>query len=323
MAQVRRVMAHIWEDKNSRRIFQFLTINFLFMFVEIFVGFYSNSLGLISDAGHMFFDNASLFIGLYASYMARWKTDARFTYGYSRYEVLAGFVNAIFLVFVALSVVMEAMERLWEPPEIRGDHLLVVSVGGLLVNILGLIFFHDVAHAHGGHGHGGGGECSGHGHGANENMMGVYLHVLADALGSVGVIISSLLIQWYGWHLADPVTSIIISFMILASVGPLIAVTAGPLLSRTPEHLEAPLRDALGAVERIPEVLSATQPHFWKQHSDHLVGSLHITIAPGSDRQKVAHRVQGTFHELGVVRGCLMPRLPAGLAVPLACTFSP
>ena len=208
------------------------------MFVEIIVGWMSNSLGLISDAGHMFFDNASLFIGLYASYMARWSRDARYTYGYARYEVLAGFVNAIFLVFVAISVVMEALERLSEPPEIRAEHLLTVSVGGLLVNILGLVFFHDVAHAHGGHGHGGGGECSGHGHGgSNENMYGVYLHVLADALGSVGVIISTLLIQWYGWYLADPVASIIISGLILASVFPLIAVTAGPLLSRAPHTL--------------------------------------------------------------------------------------
>jgi zinc transporter 5/7 len=298
-------MAHIWEDQNSRRIFQFLTINFCFMFVEIAVGFMSNSLGLISDAGHMFFDNASLFIGLYASYMARWRPDSRYTYGYARYEVLAGFVNAIFLVFVAISVVMEALERLWEPPEIRGDHLLVVSVGGLLVNILGLIFFHDVAHAHGGHGHGGGGgECSGHSHGGtNENMMGVYLHVLADALGSVGVIISSLLIQWYGWHLADPITSIIISFMILVTAGPLITATIGPLLSRTPEHLEAPLREALGAVERMPEVLGATQPHFWKHHADYLVGSLHVTIAPGSDRQKVTAKILALFNELGIVRG--------------------
>ena len=158
----------------------------------------------------MFFDNASLFIGLYASYMARWRSDAVFTYGYSRYEVLAGFVNAVFLVFVGVSVVAEALERLWEPPEIHGEHLLTVSVLGLLVNIVGLVFFHDVAHAHG-HGGGGGGEggeagCEGdhhghsHGGGGNENMYGVYLHVLADALGSVGVIISSLMIKYWGWQ---------------------------------------------------------------------------------------------------------------------------
>jgi len=272
------------------------------MFVEIVVGFTSNSLGLLSDAGHMFFDNASLFIGLYASYMMRWKSDTVYTYGYSRYEVLAGFVNAIFLVFVGISVVMEALERLWEPPEIRGEHLLIVSVGGLLVNIVGLIFFHDVAHSHGGHSHGGA-EC--HGHGTNENMMGVYLHVLADALGSVGVIISSLLIQWYGWHLADPICSIIISGMILASVLPLISATAGPLLSRAPEHLEPGLKNALSEVERIPEVLSISQVHFWKHHADTIVGSLRATLMATSDKQKVLQRILGVFYEAGVVSGVL------------------
>jgi zinc transporter 5/7 len=273
------------------------------MFVEIAVGYMSNSLGLISDAGHMFFDNASLFLGLYASYMARWKPDERFTYGYARYEVLAGFVNAIFLIFVALSVVMEALERLAEPPAIRAEHLLTVSVGGLLVNILGLIFFHDVAHAHGGHGHGGGGECGGHAHGGggtNENMMGVYLHVLADALGSVGVIISSLLIKWYGWHLADPVASIIISGFILLSVFPLIGATAGPLLSRAPAHLDARLPDALAAVRRLPDVRRVDDAHVWKHHADLLVGSVHIGLAPGADRARARDRVRAAFAALGV-----------------------
>ena len=159
----------------------------------------------------MFFDNASLFIGLYASYMARWRSDAVFTYGYSRYEVLAGFVNAVFLVFVGVSVVAEALERLWEPPEIHGEHLLTVSVLGLCVNLVGLFFFHDHAHGHGGgggdHGHShGGAPCAGS-QGGNANMHGVFLHVLADTLGSAGVIVSSLLIRMYGWYLADPVAS--------------------------------------------------------------------------------------------------------------------
>ena len=135
--------------------------------------------------------------------MSRWKPDSTYTYGYARYEVLAGFVNAIFLVFVGVSigdgfgedhpllpaapchilptppvrqvsVVFEALERLWEPPEIHGEHVLPVAVAGLLVNMVGLFFFHDSAH---GHSHGG---SHGHAHGdSNENMYGVWLHVLA------------------------------------------------------------------------------------------------------------------------------------------------
>lgn len=262
------------------------------------MGWMTNSLGLISDAGHMFFDNASLFIGLYASYMARWKSDKVFTYGYARYEVLAGFVNAVFLVFVAVSVVMEALERLSEPPEIRGEHLLTVSCIGLGVNIIGLFFFHE--HSEGGHGHSHGGHGHSHGGGTNENMYGVYLHVLADALGSVGVIISSLLIQWYGWHLADPVASIIISGLILASVFPLITATVGPLLSRVPEEMEGNLAMAVEQARKLPDVTSVHQTHFWKHHADVIVGTLHLSARPGADHQKVLRIVRGLFSGAGI-----------------------
>lgn len=280
------------------------------MFVELFVGWATNSLGLISDAGHMFFDNASLFIGLYAAYMARWDPDARYSYGYGRYEILAGFVNAIFLVFVAVSIVLEGLERLSSPPEIHGEHVLPVSVAGLLVNIVGLVFFHDAAHGHshgggggGGHGHshgGGGGDCGGSDAHRNENMYGVWLHVLADALGSVGVIISSLLNMWYGWHLADPVASIAISLLILASVVPLVQATAGPLLSRVPPGMEGPLSRALDAVSRLPEVSRLEAPHFWKFHGETTVGTLHVGVVAGGDDQKVLRQARALLSAAGV-----------------------
>jgi cation diffusion facilitator family transporter len=309
----RKVLKHILDDSNSRKIFYFLCINFSFMFVEIIGGYFTNSLGLISDAGHMFFDNASLFIGLYASYMSRWRSDAIFTYGYSRYEVLAGFVNAVFLVFIGVSVVVEGISRLWQPPDIHTEHLLPISVAGLGVNIIGLIFFHDVAHAHG-HGGGGdeggghGGDCDGHhghshgGGGANENMMGVYLHVLADALGSIGVIISSLMIKYWGWKLADPIASIIISGLILASVVPLLNVTVGPLLQRVPEGSEGKLRAACATLAKSSDIARIENVHFWKLRGDTTVGTLHVIARKEADEQKVLRRVQAQFKSLGVMQ---------------------
>jgi solute carrier family 30 (zinc transporter), member 5/7 len=301
------------------------------MFVEIVVGYLSDSLGLISDAGHMFFDNASLFIGLYASYMSKWPRDSTFTYGYSRYETVAGFVNAIFLIFVGVSVVFEAVERLWEPPEVHGEHLLTVSVLGMCVNLIGLVFFHDFAHGHshagpdGGHGHSHGGEaCSGHGHGGgsdkekgkegpsaaasahhNENMQGVFLHVLADTLGSLGVIISSLLIKLYGWNLADPIASLFISVLILLSVVPLIKATAWTLLSRVPPEHEDAFRRALEQVSRLPDVAAVENPHFWKQHGDHLVATMTLRVHASNAtiagvQQKVLRQTQGIMRSAGV-----------------------
>jgi zinc transporter 5/7 len=106
--------------------------------------------------------------------MAKFSPDKVYTYGYGRYEVLSGFVNGLFLIFVAFSVLIESLERLLEPPEINTDNILLVSVLGLLVNRVGLYAFH--------------GDMGG------ENVKGVFLHVLADTLGSVGVIISTILV---------------------------------------------------------------------------------------------------------------------------------
>jgi solute carrier family 30 (zinc transporter), member 5/7 len=108
---------------------------------------------------------------------------------------------------------------------------------GFVVNMIGLFFFHDFSHGHG--------QCDhGHSH-SNENMQGIFLHVLADALGSLGVIVSTLMIQFWGWYLADPIASLIISILILLSVVSLIQSTANVLLSRVPEGMEITLRDAV------------------------------------------------------------------------------
>ena len=163
----RRLFRFAWKEQKSRRILIFLGINVTFMFVEVAVGFWTNSLGLISDAGHMFFDCIALFIGLYASYMSHWSPDGTYSYGYDVYEVLSGFLNGIFLIFIAVLIVGESLERLSEPPDLSMKGLLTTSVLGLLVNLVGLAFFHEHAHSHGG-----GETCShGHSHGGDSNMQ--------------------------------------------------------------------------------------------------------------------------------------------------------
>lgn len=236
-----------YANSDTRKIAIFFLINLSFMFVELIYGYLSNSLGLISDSFHMLFDCMALFIGLCASYIAKMSADKQYTYGYGRVETLSGLFNGIFLVFIAFNVFCESIERIFEPQKIETEGLLLVSVLGLGVNMIGLFFFHD-HHDHGGHSHdhGHGGSCS-HGGGAdhshhdhshdNENMYGVFLHVLADCLGSVGVIISSMLVKYYDLYVADPICSFIISLMILASSIPFIQLTASTLMLRSSKAL--------------------------------------------------------------------------------------
>ena len=217
------------ENDDTRKIAIFFTINLAFMFVELIYGYISNSLGLISDSFHMLFDCMALFIGLCASYIAKLPSNKQYTYGFGRIETLSGLFNGIFLVFIAFNVFCESIERIFEPQKIETEGLLLVSVAGLGVNMIGLFFFHDHHHAPTEDGHSG---CSHDHNHDNENMYGVFLHILADCLGSVGVIISSMLVKYYGMNVADPICSFLISLMILASSVPFIQMTANTLMMK-------------------------------------------------------------------------------------------
>merc|ERR1712203_10836 len=212
----------ILADPNSRNLLCFLLINLTFAFVELFYGVWTNSLGLISDSFHMFFDCTGLLAGLVATAITKWRANDKYSYGYVRAETLAGFINGLFLLFISFFIFSEAVERLVEPPEVKHERLLPVSIAGFIVNLIGIFIFQ-----HGGAGHGhshGGGESHGHSHGKESDhhghshggsdsqiMKGVFLHILADTLGSVGVIISAILMHLFGWMIADPICSIFIA----------------------------------------------------------------------------------------------------------------
>ncbi|ORY85512.1 cation efflux family-domain-containing protein [Protomyces lactucae-debilis] len=143
-------IGEIVKEKESRDIFYFLLLNLSFMFVQMMYGIWTNSLGLISDSIHMLFDCLALAVGLVAAVMSKWPGSKEYPFGFAKVEVISGFANSIFLVLISFSIIMEALERLMEPPEMKTDQLLLVSTMGLIVNLVGLFSF---GHAHHGHGH--------------------------------------------------------------------------------------------------------------------------------------------------------------------------
>ncbi|VDP12501.1 unnamed protein product [Soboliphyme baturini] len=231
---VKNTLRQILSNRDSTKIFYFLCLNLCFTFVEFAYGAWTNSLGLISDAFHMLFDCSALVMGLVASVMS--------TYG--RLEILSGFVNALFLVIIASFIFFEGLLRIFDPPEVYTEKLLVGCD-------------HD-EHPHG-HSHNGGSShlpshthshthSHGHSHSGNANMKGVFLHVMADTLGSVAVIISSVLIQKFGWLIADPICSLLLSLLIAASVIPLLRDSAAMLLLHAPEEIGPEVDKALQSV---------------------------------------------------------------------------
>ncbi|RVE55256.1 hypothetical protein evm_000154 [Chilo suppressalis] len=302
----------IYSDKNSRNLFLFLILNLSFAFVELFYGVWTNSLGLISDAFHMFFDCTGLVAGLAASLVSRWRANERFSYGYARAEVLAGFVNGLFLLFIAFFIMSEAVERAIEPPEVKHERLLLVSILGFLVNLVGIYAFHH-GHAHG-HSHGGHGHSHNHNHSHDHDhddidastgagsaiMRGVFLHVLADTLGSVGVIVSAILMRTFGWMRADPICSMAIALLIAASVLPLVRDSAGVLMQRTPTSLERALPNLYTRVVGLAGVHAVQEPHFWTLCSDVHVGALKLEVAREVDPRYVTDQAARIFREAGV-----------------------
>ncbi|XP_032723121.1 zinc transporter 7 isoform X2 [Lontra canadensis] len=251
----------ILSDKTSRNLFFFLCLNLSFAFVELLYGIWSNCLGLISDSFHMFFDSTAILAGLAASVISKWRDNDAFSYGYVRAEVLAGFVNGLFLIFTAFFIFSEGVERALAPPDVHHERLLLVSVLGFVVNLVGIFVFKHGGHGHShgsGHGHshslfngvldqahGHGDHCHSHelkhsaahshdhahGHGhfhshdgpslketagpSRQILQGVFLHILADTLGSIGVIASAIMMQNFGLMIADPICSILIAMLIV------------------------------------------------------------------------------------------------------------
>ncbi|KAH7934789.1 hypothetical protein HPB52_000486 [Rhipicephalus sanguineus] len=288
----------IFSDKASRNLFLFLILNLSFAFVELLYGVWTNSLGLISDSFHMFFDCTALLAGLAASVITKWRANERFSYGYVRAEVLAGFVNGLFLLFIAFFIFSEAVERAIEPPEVKHERLFIVSVLGFLVNLVGIFAFQH------GHSHGGlEAECDSDKAppaARSQIMQGVFLHILADTLGSVGVIVSAILMSQFGWLVADPICSMFIATLIGVSVLPLLRDSIYVLMQRTPKELDTALPTCYQRVMQLEGVYSVQEPHFWTLCSDVYIGTLKLEVAKGADVSYLLSCTHSIFTQAGV-----------------------
>jgi len=296
----------VLSDPNSRNLMGFLVLNLSFAFVELFYGVLTNSLGLISDSFHMFFDCTGLLAGLVATVITKWRANDKYSYGYVRAEVLAGFINGLFLLFISFFIFSEAVERLVEPPEVKHERLLLVSILGFLVNMVGIFVFQHGGAGHG-HSHGGGGDSGhehshGHSHGGGNSqiMKGVFLHILADTLGSVGVIVSAILMWAFDWMIADPICSIFIAILIAISVWGLIKESVQILMQRQPLDLDHQLPEACSKVSQLHGVQGVQETHFWTLCSNYYVGGIKLEVSADADPTYVVRHAQLIFRGVGV-----------------------
>ncbi|PSK35471.1 hypothetical protein C7M61_004507 [Candidozyma pseudohaemuli] len=318
------IVTEILSHSDTRAIFNFLLLNTAFMFVQLLYSFRSKSLGLLSDSLHMALDCASLALGLIAGVLSKNPVNANglYPFGLQNFEILAGFTNGVLLMGISGSIIFEAIGRLFHPVALQQTtELIIVSILGLLVNIVGIFAFNH-GHSHGGHSHDHGhshghshshSHSHGHSHAeaddepeVNDNMRGIFLHILADTLGSVGVVISTILTTLFKWQGFDPVASIIIAVLIFSTAVPLIKSTGSSLLLQLGEKKEQTVRNALNDITTIKGIKSFTSVRFWPSHSKQIKGYIHIQVYRGESITLLKKQCQDVFAKYKIDVGLQM-----------------
>jgi cobalt-zinc-cadmium efflux system protein len=249
------------EKKRPLRIA--LAITAAMMLVEAAGGFLSRSLALLADAGHMLTDVAALGLGLFAFWLsARPRTSER-TFGWRRFEIFAAFLNGLALWVISGFIGYEAFLRLKSPQPVKSGLMLTIAALGLVANItVGTILFRSRER--------------------NLNIRGAFLHVVADALGSVGVLAAALLIKLTGSYLWDPIVSVGVCFLILWSSGRLIRDSFHIFMEGAPAGLDIP-----GMNRALVEVPGVLDLHVWTITSGFVSLSAHLTVRKGTDQRAV------------------------------------
>lgn len=286
-----------------------LALTATFMVVEAVVGVWSGSLALVADSGHMLGDAGALVLALIAQVIAEKPRTARRTYGARRAEVLAAFTNGLLLVGVAGWIVLEALHRWREPRAVAGVPMLVTAAIGLLINLIVLRVLHregDHGHHHHGHAHHG----HGHGHGHNPNVHAARMHVISDALGSVGAIVAAVIILATGFERADTIVSLVVASLITVSAFQIVRDTTHVLMENAPSSLS--LEDLESAIRDLHGVADLHDLHAWTISTGFDVVTVHVVLQPGHHGVEVAERVASMIRSrFGVEHVTVQPEAPA------------
>ncbi|WP_343684904.1 cation diffusion facilitator family transporter [Asticcacaulis sp.] len=269
--------AHSGRQANEKRLLIAIGLTGTFMIAEIIGGFVFNSLALLSDAAHMMTDVMALIIAFIAIQIGKKAADSKRTFGYRRFEVLAAVFNAIILFAVAIYILYEAYERFSQPPEVQTGGMLIVAVLGLIVNLVSMRVLQG---------------------GSDEslNMKGAYLEVLADMLGSLGVIIAAVLIYVTKIPQIDPILAVLIGFWVLPRTWKLLKESFHVLLEGVPAGVDLQkVESELAAVSGVKDVHDL---HIWSVTTGENSLTAHLLVNPGADEALIlarAHEIAATF----------------------------
>jgi len=267
---------HGRSNGSRRRLAVALVLTSTYLVAEAVGGWLTNSLALLTDAGHMLTDAASLALALFAAWLTARPAPSHRTFGYHRAEILAALANAATLLAACVWIAIEASRRFRSPPEVLAPGMFAVACGGLAVNLIAIGVLHG-------------------GHGESLNVRGAWLHVVADALGSAGAIVAASLVWAFGWTWADPAASVLIAVLILASSWRLLAEVVGVLMESAPRGID--VDEVYAAIESTLGVVGLHDLHVWSITPSRVCLSVHVAAAPDVPRGDLLRRLRATLHD--------------------------
>jgi cobalt-zinc-cadmium efflux system protein len=239
-----------------------LVLTAAYTVVEVVGGLLTGSLALLADAGHMLSDSLSIGLALFAAWLARRPATPRRSFGYRRAEILAALANGVALVAISFWIFVEAFRRLADPPDVLGGWMLAVAAAGLAVNLVGASILLRADRE-------------------NLNVRAAFRHVLADVLGSVGVIVAAVVVLATGWAAADPLVGLLIGVLVLASSWTVLRDSVAILLESTPRGIDA--EEVGRALTEAPGVVEVHDLHIWEITSGFPALSAHVLVGRGED----------------------------------------
>jgi len=272
--------AHGARTSSARALLVTLALTAAYTVAEVIGGLITGSLALLADAGHMLSDTGSIAVALVAIGLARRPATAQRSFGFKRAEILAALLNGITLVAIAIWIFIEAGRRLSDPPEILGGWMLVIALGGVVINIAAALIL-------------------ARGERSSLNLQAALRHVIADLLGSVGVIAAAVVILTTGWVYADPLISVLIGILVAGSSWSVLRESVSILLESTPRGIDA--ADVQTRMNAVDGVANVHDLHIWTITSGFPALSAHVLVERGEDchaKRRELERVLDAEYEI-------------------------
>ena len=266
-----------------------IVLNLAFVVIEFAAGFWFDSLALLSDAGHNLSDVVSLVLALLAFRLAKVKANERYTYGYKKSTILVSLLNAVILLVAVGAIVIESIHKLNNPAVVPGGAIAWVAGVGVLINAFtAFLFMKDKE--------------------KDLNVKGAYLHMAADALVSVGVLVAGIVISRTGWYIIDPIIGLIVAVVILISTWNLLHDSLRLTLDGVPTSIDS--QKVVKAIRALPGVDDVHHIHIWASSTTENALTAHIVLKQPEGMQEVKHLIRHRLEDFGIGHATLEFEVP-------------